>query len=299
MYRVKKMSSNGSGSDDAELVSNESETTKTGSDRPESNQKISVKKSTFNALIIGVIILVGVTAFLAGSYTSSLNADQISAKDLEEAFAKLELKLLQNQLPTNQPAPSVERSAGSVRISIDNDPVIGDPNAPITIIEFSDFQCPFCARFNAQTLPLIFDEYIQQGKVKLVFRDFPLQNIHPNALPAAIAAECANEQGGFVGMHDILFEKQNQWNNVNTADALTLFNQYAKDLQLDQTAFSACFGSGSHIAEINGDLSDGRDYGVTGTPGFFIGNDHLGYVELKGAQPFESFKRIIDAQLEA
>ena len=299
MYRVKKMSSNDSGSDDVEQVSNEPETAKTGSGRPEPNQKISVKKSTFNALIIGVIILVGVTAFLAGSYTSGLNSDQISAKDLEEAFAKLELKLLQNQLPANQPTSPVERAADPVRISMDDDPVIGDPDAPITIIEFSDFQCPFCARFNAQTLPLIFDEYIQQGKVKLVFRDFPLQNIHPNALPAAIAAECANEQGGFVGMHDILFERQSQWNNVDTAEALSLFNQYAKDLQLDQTAFSSCFGNGNHITEINGDLRDGRNYGVTGTPGFFIGNDHLGYVELKGAQPFESFKRIIDAQLEA
>lgn len=293
------MSSNDSGSDDVEQVSNEPETAKTGSGRPEPNQKISVKKSTFNALIIGVIILVGVTAFLAGSYTSSLNSDQISAKDLEEAFAKLELKLLQNQLPANQPTSPVERAADPVRISMDDDPVIGDPDAPITIIEFSDFQCPFCARFNAQTLPLIFDEYIQQGKVKLVFRDFPLQNIHPNALPAAIAAECANEQGGFVGMHDILFERQSQWNNVDTAEALSLFNQYAKDLQLDQTAFSSCFGNGNHITEINGDLRDGRNYGITGTPGFFIGNDHLGYVELKGAQPFESFKRIIDAQLEA
>ncbi len=82
-----------------------------------------------------------------------------------------------------------------MKISADNDPIIGDPNAPITIIEFSDFQCPFCARFHTQTLPLILEEYIEQGKVKLVFRDFPIQSIHPNAVPASVAAECANDQG--------------------------------------------------------------------------------------------------------
>ena len=256
------------------------------------NEKISVKKSTFNGLIIGVIILVGITAFFAGSYTSNLNSNQISEDDLDDAIAKLELKLLQNQLPTKQPS-------APVKISIDDDPIIGNPDAPITIVEFSDFQCPFCARFHTQTLPSILEEYIDQGKVKLVFRDFPIQSIHPNALPASVAAECANEQGKFREMHDTLFEKQNEWNKLETDDALSLFSQYAADMQIDQKSFDSCLSSGKYIPEIKNDLDDGRDYGVSGTPGFFVGNDKVGYVELKGAQPFESFKKIIDAQLEA
>ena len=146
------------------------------------NGKVSIKKSTFNGLIIGLIVVVGVAAFFAGSYTSNLSSNQISEEDLEEAIAKLELKILQNQLSTEQPILAV-------KISVDNDPIIGNPDAPITIIEFSDFQCPFCARFYTQTLPLIHEEYIEQGKVKLVFRDFPIQSIHPNALPASVAAE--------------------------------------------------------------------------------------------------------------
>lgn len=273
--------------------------------KQESNQKTSVKRSTFNTLIIGVIILVGITAFLAGSYTSGLDSDQISAEELDEALAKLELRLLQNQLPTNQQPPSPSAAIAPtpntdpVRISIDDDPIIGDPNAPITIIEFSDFQCPFCARFNAQTLPSLLDEYIQQGKVKLVFRDFPIQSIHPNAVPASLAAECANEQGKFKEMHDVLFENQRQWSNIDTVDAVSLFNQYAKNMQLEETVFSSCIDSGKYIEEINNDLRDGRDYGVSGTPGFFVGNDQIGYVEVKGAQPFEAFKTIIDAQLGA
>jgi len=256
------------------------------------NGKVSVKKSTFNGLIIGLIIAVGVAAFIAGTYSSNLNSNQISEEDLEEAIAKLELKLLQNQLPT-------EQSKLVMKISADNDPVIGNLDAPITIIEFSDFQCPFCARFYSQTLPLIYEEYIDQGKVKLVFRDFPIQSIHPNAVPAAVASECANEQGKFKEMHDILFDNQNQWNNQETVDALSLFSQYATEIQLEQETFDSCLTSGKYIEEIQKDLNDGQNYGVTGTPGFFVGNDQIGYVQIKGAQPFDIFKKVIDAQLDA
>ena len=262
-------------------------------DKPSgSEDKVAIKKSTFNGLVVGLIVIVGIAAFFAGSYTSSLSSNQITQEDLDQAMAKLELKLLQNRLPTEQAMPPV-------KISTDNDPIIGDPNAPITIIEFSDFQCPFCARFHVQTLPSIYEEYIEQGKVKLVFRDFPIQNIHPNALPAAVAAECANEQGKFKEMHDILFDTQSQWNKIETVAALSLFSQYASDMQMDQEKFESCIASGKYIEEIRKDLEDGRDYGVSGTPGFFVGNDEIGYVELKGAQPFESFKKIIDAQLGA
>ena len=253
--------------------------------------KIFIKKSTFNGLILGLVLVIGIAAFFAGSYVTNLNSNQISEKDLDDAIAKLELKILKNQLPTKQPQLPV-------KISADNDPIIGNPDAPITIIEFSDFQCPFCAKFHSQTLPLILDEYIEQGKVKLVFRDFPIQSIHPNALPASIAAECANEQGKFKEMHDMLFDNQNEWNKQDTVDALSSFSQYATNIQLEQETFDSCLTNGKYIEEIKKDLDDGRNYGVSGTPGFFVGNDQIGYVELKGAQPFESFKKIIDAQLD-
>ena len=249
-------------------------------------------KSKSNGPIIGLIVVVGVAAFFAGMYFSNMNSEQISQEDLDDAIARLELKILQNRLPTNQPSEPI-------KISVDDDPVIGSSDAPITIIEFSDFQCPFCARFHVQTLPLLLEEYIEQGKVKLVFRDFPIQSIHSNALPASVAAECANEQGQFKAMHDMLFDNQSQWSNQETVDALVMFSQYANQIQLDQETFDSCLTSGKYIEEIRNDLDDGRSYDVTGTPGFFIGNDEIGYVELKGAQPFESFKKIIEAQLEA
>ncbi len=262
-------------------------------DEQKHSETISVKKSTFNIIIVGLIVAVGIVAFLLGSYATESNSNQITEKDLDEALAKLELKLLQNQLPTKQAA-----AVAPIKISTDDDPIMGNPNAPITIIEFSDFQCPFCARFHTQTLPLILEEYIDQGKVKLVFRDFPIQSIHPNALPASVAAECANEQSKFREMHDMLFEKQNEWNKLATVDAISLFSKYASDMQLEQEVFDTCLTSGRYIEEIKNDLDDGRKYGVSGTPGFFVGNDEIGYVELKGAQPFESFKKVIDIQLD-
>ena len=267
-----------------EIKSNETEFNEINS------EKISIKKSTFNGLIISVIGIAIIATFFAGVYVSNFDSNQVSEEELQEAISKLELKLLQNQLPTGQPTPIV-------KISADDDPVIGDPNATISIIEFSDFQCPFCARFHIQTLPSILEEYVDQGKVKLVFRDFPIQNIHPNALPASVAAECANEQGKFKEMHDKLFDNQQEWSGLEMTKTVLLFSQYALEIGVEQEIFDSCLTSGKYIEEIRNDLKDGRDYGVSGTPGFFIGNDQIGYVELKGAQPFESFKKVIDAQL--
>ena len=257
---------------------------------PKNNEKM-VSKAVFNKLIIITIITIGVAAFFAGTYTSNLNSDQVSEKELNDAIAKLELKILQNQLPTKQQSPPL-------KISEDNDPIIGNMDAEITIIEFSDFQCPFCARFHVQTLPTIMDEYINKGTVKLVFRDFPIQSIHPNALPASVAAECANEQKKFKEMHDVLFEKQNEWSNQNIESVMNTFSQYASDLGLEEKAFDSCLKNGKYIEEIQKDLDDGRTYGISGTPGFFIGNEQIGFIELKGAQPFENFKKVIDNQLK-
>jgi len=255
------------------------------------DQSVSIKKSTFKGMIIGIIIVIGVAAFFAGSYISNFNSNQVSQEQLQDAISKLELKILEKQLSENQPT-------NPIKISADDDPVIGNRDAQITIIEFSDFQCPFCERFNTQTFPLIFEEYIKHGKVKLVFRDFPIQSIHPNALPASVAAECANEQGKFKEMHDKLFDNQKKWNKQDTINALSIFNQYATEIKLEQTKFESCLANGKYIDEIKNDLSEGQSYGVSGTPGFFIGNEKIGFIELKGAQPFDSFKKVIETQLE-
>ena len=249
-----------------------------------------VKKSTSTGMIIAMIAIVAVAAFFAGSYFSNLNSDTVTQSDLDSAIAKLESKIASIQSPSGLPSQPI-------KISADNDPVRGNPDAPITIIEFSDFQCPFCARFHVQTLPSILEEYIDTGKVNLVYRDFPIQSIHPNALPAAVAAECANEQGKYWQYHDTLFERQSTWSKLDTGSVISTFSQYAADVGLEQQQFDSCLGSGKYLQEVQQDLNDGRTYDITGTPGFFIGNENIGFVKIDGAQPFESFKRVIDSQL--
>ena len=249
------------------------------------------KKSAPTGMIVALIAVVAVAAFFAGSYFSNLDTDVVTQSDLEDAISKLESKIGNTQQAPSQPTQPV-------KISLDNDPMRGDPNAPITIVEFSDFQCPFCARFHVQTLPLLLEEYIDSGKVNLVYRDFPIQSIHPNALAAAVAAECANEQGEYWEYHDTLFEKQSGWSRLDSNAAISTFSQYATDVGLEQQQFDSCLGSGKYLEEVQGDLSDGRDYDITGTPGFFIGNAEIGFVKINGAQPFDSFQRIIDAQLD-
>jgi len=181
-------------------------------------------------------------------------------------------------------APTPSAPAPKVEVSADDDAFKGDPNAPVTIIEFSDFECPFCTRWYSQTLPQIQTEYIDTGKVKLVYRDFPL-GFHPNAQKAGEAAECAKNQDKFWEMHDMLFES-------GVEGGVQSFKGYAGTLGLDQATFDECLDSGEEEAEVKADMKDGQSYGVTGTPGFFING-----IKLVGAQPFAAFQQIIESEL--
>jgi protein-disulfide isomerase len=165
-----------------------------------------------------------------------------------------------------------------------NSPVKGDKNAPVTIIEFSDFQCPYCARFYLQTLPLIERDYINTGKVKLVYKHFPLR-FHQYAEKAAEASECANEQGKFWEYHDIIFKNQRDLSIGN-------LKKWAKELALDTKKFNSCLDSGKYKSKVNTNIQEGSNAGVSGTPAFFVNGK-----KLVGAQPFDAFKQIIEDEL--
>lgn len=181
----------------------------------------------------------------------------------------------QQQAPTQQ---------NVINIDGDDDAVLGDDDAPITIIEFSDYECPFCTRFYLNTLPQIKSEYIDTGKVKLIYRDYPL-GFHANAQKAAEAAECAGEQGKYYEMHDKLFDE-----GVN--GGVSSFKQYAKEIGLNAGEFNECLDSGEMASEVQKDFQDGQRVGVRGTPTFFINGQYL-----SGAQPFEVFKQVIEEKL--
>ncbi len=261
------------------------------------SQTITIKKSTYNNMIKGAVVAIAIAAFFGG-YLSGTMDDSITNQNLLDAIEEIEITQAAPQAaPQPTPTPTAETTPSEpqlVRVSLDDDPVKGDPDAPVTIIEFSDFQCPFCSRFFQQTLPLIEENYIETGKVKLVYRDLPLASIHPNAIPSHIAAECADEQGKFWEYHDILFANQSQWNRLGLDELKNVFKQYADDLELDAVSYDSCLDSSDIVNEINEDLVDARALGATGTPTFFIGTEDDGYVKITGAQPFTVFQANID-----
>lgn len=178
--------------------------------------------------------------------------------------------------------------------SADDDPFLGPKNAKVTIIEFSDYQCPFCRSFWRNTLEQIKTEYINSGKsVKFVYRDFPLSQIHPLAQKYAEAAECAGDQGKYWEMHDKIFQEQDKLGQ-GTIGTYTVddIKKWARELGLNGSEFNQCLDSGKHAEEVKKDFDDGVAAGVNGTPTFFINGQVL-----VGAQPFESFKTIIDQEL--
>jgi protein-disulfide isomerase len=168
---------------------------------------------------------------------------------------------------------------------------IGDPAAPVQIIEYTDFQCPYCGRHFAQTFPKIRADYIDTGLVQYVFKDFPLTGIHPQAAKAAEAARCAGEQGAYLEMHDLLFNSQAEWNGRE--DAPDLFVAYAAEIGLDAGGFETCLQSGRFEQAVMADLQEGIQRGINGTPAFIMN----GYT-MAGAQPYAIFAEAIDLLLE-
>jgi protein-disulfide isomerase len=166
-------------------------------------------------------------------------------------------------------------------VSPDDDPVLGDVNAPVTIVEFSDFNCSFCGRFAAETLQPLLDDYA--GKIRLVYRDYPFQT--PGSLTAALAGGCMNEQGKFWDFHNLTFGNQPNL----TRDA---FIAYAEDLDMDVAAFTTCLDNQQYIEEVKSDISAATQLGVSGTPAFFING-----VFISGAQPYAVFASVIDQEL--
>ncbi|MFH1211863.1 MAG: DsbA family protein [Candidatus Woesearchaeota archaeon] len=198
-------------------------------------------------------------------------------------------------------AEGIETGSGNGDLE-DTDPSIGSKDAPVVIIEFSDFQCPFCGASEGTNqkvidyikskdatwqpaVPNIIKDYIVSGKVRLVFRDFPLGG-HQYAQKASEAAECANDQGKYWEYHDVLFANQ---------DKLTIddLKGYASSLGLNTQEFNDCLDSGKYAQEVQDDFTAGAAAGVTGTPAFFINGELIA-----GAYPYSKFKEIIDSALE-
>jgi protein-disulfide isomerase len=222
------------------------------------------------------------------------NQARVQGAPLEQVRQPIRAYLTQERMQTvRQNYINTLRSRTPVKVMLDpprqavkgapTSPVRGPANAPIEIVEWSDFQCPFCQRVGP-SIEQVFKTY--GDRVKLVYREYPLPN-HPNARPASEAGQCANEQGKFWPMHDKMFASQQR---LGTND----LKQYASELGLDTAKFNACFDSHKYAQVVEADIAAGNEAGVNGTPALFI-NGRM----ISGAQPFEVFKKIIDEELES
>ncbi len=173
-------------------------------------------------------------------------------------------------------------------VPLDDDPVLGSPDAPVTIIEYSEYLCPYCRTFALETLPRIEEEYIDTGLVKLVFRDFPVHG--QPAVAMAMVAECAADQGKFWEMQMFLWERTEQWSE--SEDLLTTLQGYADELGMDTEEFTSCLTEGTTVDRIMEDYNIGMQDGVSGTPAFFVNG-----TPIRGALPFEEFQKVIEEKL--
>lgn len=199
-------------------------------------------------------------------------------------------------------APSQPQQPTTGTTSIDDDPVLGDKNAPVTLVEFSDYECPFCKKYFTDTFPQIKAKYIDTGKVKLVFRDLPLSFHDPMATKEAVAANCARKQGGdtsYFKYHDEMFKQTtSNGNGLNDEKLKTI----ATGLGLNLGQFNSCLTDKAMEDEVKKDLADAGQAGASGTPTFVIGKSTKdGKVEgslVVGAQPFSAFEAVIDPLLK-
>lgn len=216
---------------------------------------------------------------------------QLKGKTFEEASGPLkeQLKFQKQRMAYDAFLATLKKNATvtvllerpSVQVSVDDDPAQGNPNAPIKLIEFSEFQCPFCKRARP-TIEKVLSTYKDQ--VYYVFRDFPL-SFHKEAKNASLAANCAHEQGKYWEFSHELWENQQALSSEK-------YTEIAKKIALNLDKYNQCYSSRKFDKEIDKDQNDGIDVGVTGTPAYFINGKFL-----SGAQPFESFREIIDEEL--
>ena len=245
-------------------------------------------------VVIG-ILLMGSNQTMGGSQSAEINSISKKVNALDSFFT--------NNIPEYVPDGDYGNDGGSaygndetpsnpqnLEVDIEGEPFKGDENAPVTIVEFSDYECPFCGRFYSQTLPLLEEEYIDTGKVKFVFKDFPL-GFHQMAEPASVAANCVHKELGndkYWQMHDLIFDE------IVARTPLTqdLLNSFAKEVGVNEEMYTMCIEDDEMKKEVQADFKEGSALGVSGTPSFIIEGELI-----VGAQPFSVIQEVIERKL--
>lgn len=250
-------------------------------------------KGIIAAIVFAGIMVSGSLVFLGLQMSGKgLGASLAGGADLTDSQVTQIIDRLKEEAQGGGNSGAITASYDQI---VDNDPFIGDEDAPVTLVEFSDYQCPFCHRHFAETFSQLKSDFVDTGKMKYVFRDFPL-SFHADATPAAIAAECVRKQQGDTGyfqMHEKIFTGVGVTGTIPKAD----LDQYASELGLNMGSFHTCMTDSSVADEINADIAAGGQLGINGTPGFVL-TDGTNSKLISGAQPFAVFKQEIDALLK-
>ncbi|MFQ5849330.1 MAG: thioredoxin domain-containing protein [Candidatus Binatia bacterium] len=217
--------------------------------------------------------------------------EEIAKLRKELAEIKKELAEIKSILILQGPVRARKPSRVTAEVSVSGKPSLGREDAPVTMVEFSDYQCPFCKRHFLTVLPIIKKEYIDAGKVRYVFRDFPIASLHPQAKKGHEAAYCAGEQNKYWDMHDTLFENSKDF-------SVPALRRYAREIGLDGDRFNGCLQSGKYASRIEKEIAEGVNAGVRGTPSFIIGprgsGEKITGTMVRGAQPLARFRQVIE-----
>lgn len=222
---------------------------------------------------------------------------QTSVSKLEQRIASLEeqqqKRAMLHSSVSSEPSP-VSPAVMPEDEALKDDPFLGQPSAPVVMVVFSDYQCQPCRSFYAQTLPRLKQEYIDAGTVRLIFRDFPLAS-NPYAVLAANTAQCAGEQGSYWQLHDLLFEHGELIDRGEVDSVVSLATK------VDKKRLMSCISSSRYNREIEADIAAGREIGMKGAPGFFLGrkgaNDRFEGLFIRGSQPFEYLSEVLQSLL--
>lgn len=240
-----------------------------------------------SALLIASLVLAGCAGLQGGGSQSDIEELRVGQEDIRKELAELKRQL------APEPRPQKEGDVGFT-LNVESDPFKGSESAPLTVVEYTDYQCPYCARHAQQVLPEILQNYVNTGKVRYVLRDFPL-SIHKQAGKASEAAHCAGDQGKYWEMHDELFRNQRALN-------LDKLPGYAETIGIDVATFNACLSSGKYAGLVAKNLAAGRELGIRGTPSFVIGytqadGEVTGEKMSRGAVGYSAFQSAFDEML--
>ena len=197
-------------------------------------------------------------------------------------------------VPTQKSQELISTNIISTTFFENGSPILGDPNAPVTLIEFGDYQCHFCNVHFHNTEHKLLENFIKTGKVKMIFKDFTI--IGPDSVNAAHGTHCANDQGKFWEYHDILY---NNWTGENNGWASSdNLLRFAQEIELDIDQWSDCMIDERYSQIISNSSKDARELGITGTPAFFVIGPDNKITRISGAQPYESFEKTFNSELE-